>query len=142
MRPDKGKGGAPDHRRRRPRNHRPSSPPVGFIVAPECGVEAQPTCPDCHGRWAEVDSRLVFTHDRGCPAGMALDAMRAEDRAWFDEHPNAPFRFRAIHYGEMLDLRAFVHVEDPFLAQWRVQVFNVEPGTRLKKFFTAAGEQW
>lgn len=74
-------------------------------------------------------------HDDNCPVGRGLDEMSASDRAFFEEHPDAPHRFRALAWAEAQQLRTAraVHA-DTDLTGWKVRVRSVGPGVRAKLF--------
>lgn len=55
-------------------------------------------CPDCSGTWDE--------HDGSCPAWHALDAMKRDDRAFFDKYPDVDVRRRKPVLQELMQMLA------------------------------------
>lgn len=84
------------------------------------GLAQSRPCPDCVAPIGE--------HASTCPALRALEERTDDDRGWFEAHPGALFRLRALHRGEVLQLRqAGIAPGLVDLSGWRVRVFLVAP---------------
>lgn len=58
-------------------------------------------CPDCSA--LSVDGHL--THIDTCPLGRTSDEQMADDRDWFNAHPEAGRRRRRPYWAELAELR-------------------------------------
>ena len=88
-------------------------------------------CPDCGATF--IDNNLE--HAPTCPISIAMDAAMDADRAWFASHPNATAYYRELNVADMDDMRRAMP-ELPIGGRWegRVQVVQLEPGIRVRRF--------
>ncbi|MFG2021104.1 hypothetical protein [Actinomadura geliboluensis] len=90
-------------------------------------------CPDCVAPFGE--------HAPTCPMRRALEERTDDDRAWFDAHPNAPYRFRRLHRAEVQLLRCSGDVaSDADLSRWRVRVSLADAFTWRRAFISPRGD--
>jgi hypothetical protein len=93
-------------------------------------------CPDC----AAVASGRHLTHDETCPLGLAIEAVVADDREWFERRPFAEERWRPITPAETAEIRAFGGIDpgvDP--TGWRVHISWLADGVRGRRFCPPGG---
>lgn len=67
-----------------------------------------------------IDEHVIVPDDHGSVTGAQADAL------WFEQHPGVNVRFRAPTPGEV--------ETTPVGADWRVIVFQLKPGVRLRRF--------
>ena len=84
-------------------------------------------CPDCGAK----PVNRQFTHQATCPIGLAVDAMMAADREWFEQHPGADHYYRSVTNAEVAEFS--ILGERPV---GKVLVHQVEPGLRMRQIET------
>ncbi len=91
------------------------------------------SCRDCT---AVAGATGTLEHDPTCPLGQNLDAVSADDRRWFEDHPGASLRRRPPAWSERDMIASACGVALPAGASWHgdVVVRQLAPGVRIRSY--------
>lgn len=99
----------------------------------ECrGQAATPKvrCPDC----ARPVVGQHLQHSATCPVGIASEASRRNDAAWFRDRPGATWRRRPITWAEGVEAALLCGLPDGYRLIGNLVLEQVQPGVRLRRF--------
>jgi hypothetical protein len=108
---------------------------VGEPEASILAVLGRYACPDCGAVFEQGAADRVLRHQPGCPVAADMDAMLADDSAWFESQSSMKVRRRPPWWNEKVQIAGLLGGV-PKGATWAgfVVLYSPAPGVRLKSF--------